>query len=88
MSRTKVRAPGIVELEVRGAGLRPDLQARVTRAGVGMAGVTLVRQKFVDSRLFLVVLRLERRAQGGAFELGFDDPRGGSISGLIVTVSP
>jgi DNA-binding beta-propeller fold protein YncE len=85
---TEVRAPGAVELQVRGAGLRPDLQARITRAGVGMPGVTLVRQKFVDSTLFLVVLRLERRAPAGAFELGFDDPRGGSIAPLKLTVRP
>jgi len=86
VSRTEVRAPGIVELEVRGAGLRADLQARVTRAGVGIAGVELVRQRFLGPTLFLVVLRLERRARAGAFDLGFDDPRGGSIAPLTVTL--
>jgi hypothetical protein len=53
-----------------------------------MPGVTLVRQKFVDSTLFLVVLRLERDARAGAFELGFDDPRGGTIAPLTLTVRP
>jgi DNA-binding beta-propeller fold protein YncE len=87
-SRTEVRAPGVVELEVRGTGLRPDLQARVTRGGVGIDGVQLVRQKFVDSTLFVIVLRLERRARAGAFQLGLDDPRGGSIAPLTLTVVP
>jgi hypothetical protein len=73
---------------VRGTGLRPDLQARVTRGGVGIDGVQLVRQKFVDSTLFVIVLRLERRARAGAFQLGLDDPRGGSIAPLTLTVVP
>jgi len=85
-SRTEVRAPGVVELEVRGTGLRPDLQARVTRGGVGIDGVQLVRQKFVDSTLFVIVLRLERRARAGAFQLGLDDARGGSIAPLTLTL--
>ena len=50
--------------------------------------MTLVRQKFVDSTLFLVVLRLERGAPAGAFELGFDDPRGGTLAPLKLTVRP
>jgi len=86
LSRGDVRAPGIVELEVRGSGLRADLQARATRAGVGIDGVQLVRQRFVDSTLFLIVLRLERRARAGAFEVGFDDPRGGHIAPLTATI--
>ncbi len=88
MSPARVRAPGTAELEVRGAGFRPDLQARLTRGGVGVTGVTLVRQRFVDPTLFRVVLRLERRVSPGACELGFDDPRGGSIAPLTLTVLP
>ena len=85
-SPAAVRAPGTVELEVRGTGLRSDLQARVTRGGVGIPGVSLVRQKFMGPTRFLVVLRLERRASLGAFDLGFDDPRGGSIVPLTLAI--
>lgn len=88
VSPARVRAPGIVELEVRGTGLRPDLQARLTRGGVGVTGVTLVRQRFVDATFFRVVLRLDRRVSLGACELGFDDPGGGSIAPLTLTVLP
>jgi hypothetical protein len=35
---------------------------------------------------FLVVLRLERRATLGAFDLGFDDPQGSSIAPLTLAI--
>ena len=87
VSPSQVRAPGTFEVEVHGTGLRPDLQARLSRGGVGIPGVTLERQKFVDSTLFRVTIRLERRVSPGACELGFDDPRGGSVVPVGFAVS-
>ena len=87
VSPSQVRAPGTFDLEVRGSGLRPDLQARVTRGGVGVTGVTLERQRFMDSTSFRVTIRIERRVSPGACDLGFDDPRGGNIAPLRLTVA-
>jgi hypothetical protein len=88
VSPSQVRAPGVVELEVRGSGLRSDLQARVSRVGGGVPGVALLRQKFVDPTTFRLTIRLERRASAGPCDVGFDDPRGGSIASLRFAVSP
>jgi DNA-binding beta-propeller fold protein YncE len=87
VSPARVRAPGIVELEVRGVGFRPELQARLTRAGVGVLGVSLVGQRFVGPTLFKVVLRLDRQVSPGPIEVGFDDPGGGHILPLRLEVS-
>jgi hypothetical protein len=86
VSPSQLRAPGTFELEVRGSGLRPDLQARVSREGVGIPGVTLERQRFVDPTRFRVTIRLERRVSPGPCDLAFDDPRGGSLGPLHFTV--
>jgi len=86
VSPSRVRGPGTFELEVRGSGLRPDLQAHVSRGGVGVSGVALGRQRFVDPTLFRITIRLERQGSPGKCDIGFDDPRGGSIPPVSLTV--
>ncbi|HEX9187860.1 MAG TPA: hypothetical protein VGB87_12340, partial [Vicinamibacteria bacterium] len=87
VSPSQIRAPGVVELEVKGRGLRPDLQARVSRGGVGVPGLSLVRQRFVDATTFRVTIELQRRASPGACEVSFQDARGETIGPLIVTLT-
>jgi len=87
VSPLTVRRTANALLDIRGSGLRPEHKARLSRAKGPLEGLTVVRQRYVDSTLVKVLLNLEPTAPPGVYTVSLVDEAGVSTNALTFTVS-
>jgi hypothetical protein len=80
LSPLSVRRPGRALLDLRGTGLRPDLQARIVAVREVPRGISVARQKWVNANLMTVLLELEGTVAPGAYAVALEDPSGGRLT--------
>lgn len=73
----RLRRGATVLVDVRGSDLRADLQPRILFKGRETpAGVQALGQRFVDSSLLKVMLKVDEQAREGSYTLALADARG------------
>jgi serine/threonine-protein kinase len=82
VSPLTVKRGGTTMLDLRGSGLRPDQQARIIKVKENTDGISVQRQKFMDSTLIKVLISLDPNVPPGAYAVALSDP-----SGLTNTLS-
>jgi hypothetical protein len=80
LSPLSVRRPGRALLDLRGTGLRPDLNARIVAVREVPRGISVARQKWVNANLMTVLLELEGTVTPGAYAVALEDPSGGQLT--------
>ena len=63
-------------LDLRGTGLRPDQQARIVKVKENTDGISIQRQKFMDSTLIRVLISLDPNVPPGAYAVALSDSAG------------
>ncbi len=77
-----LKRPATTILDVHGSGLRADHQAVVFKGKEIAPGISVVRQRLVNSGLVQVVLLVDASASPGTYTIAFTDPRGNSTNPL------
>ena len=80
LSPLSVRRPGRALLDLRGTGLRPDLQVRILAVREVPRGISVARQKWVNANLVTVLLELEGTVAPGAYAVALEDLSGGRLT--------
>jgi hypothetical protein len=87
VSPLSVKRPSTTMLDVRGTGLRPDHQARILKLKEAPAGISVVRQKFVDGTLVKVLVSLDESVVPGLYAVALADAQGTVTNSLSFTVA-
>jgi hypothetical protein len=87
LSPLSVRRPGRALLDLRGTGLRADLQARILPLREAPRGISVARQKWVSASLMTVLLELEETVTPGVYAVALEDPSGRRTKPLQFTVT-
>lgn len=87
VSPLSVRRGGQTMLDLRGSGLRPDQQARFVKVKEAPNGISVVRQKYVDSTLIKLLVNLEANMAPGAYAIALSDGAGAMTNTLSFTVA-
>jgi hypothetical protein len=87
LSPPAVRRPGKVLLDLRGTGLRSDLLVRVVALREMPRGITVARQKWVSGNLMTVLLELDADVKPAVYAIALEDPTGGPLKSLELTVT-
>jgi hypothetical protein len=87
VSPLSVKRPSTIMLDLHGTGLRPNLQARILKVKDVPSGISVVGQKFVDSTLMKVLVKLDESVSPGAYAVAVADPEGSLSNGLSFTVA-
>ncbi len=82
VSPLTVKRGGTTMLDLRGTGLRPDQQARIIKVKENTDGISVQRQKYMDSTLIKVLLSLDPNVPPGSYAVALSDS-----SGLTNTLS-
>jgi hypothetical protein len=82
-----LKRPATTILDVHGSGLRADHQAVVFKGKEVAPGISVVRQRLVNSGLMQVVLLVDASASPGTYTIAFTDPRGTSTNPLRFDVA-
>jgi hypothetical protein len=80
LSPLSVRRPGRALLDLRGTGLRPDLNARIVAVREVPRGISVARQRWVNANLMTVLLELEGTVTPGAYAVALEDPSAGRLT--------
>lgn len=87
VSPLSLKRPSTTMLDIRGTGLRPNLQARILKVKDIPNGISVVGQKFVDSTLMKILVKLDETVAPGAYAVAVADPEGSLSNGLNFTVA-
>jgi hypothetical protein len=87
ISPVQVKRGGTAIFDVRGTALRPDHKAMISKIKERTDGIQVVRQKFVNSGLVQVIVRLDETTTPGVFGLALADESGAYSNTLSFTVA-
>jgi hypothetical protein len=76
LSPLSVKRPGRVLIDLRGAGLRSDLQVRVLQVKETPRGITVVRQRWTSPTLLSALLELDGTVAPGVYAIALEDASG------------
>ena len=76
VSPLTVKRGGTTMLDLRGTGLRPDQQARIIKIKENTDGISVQRQKFMDSTLIKVLISLDQNVPPGPYAVALSDSAG------------
>jgi hypothetical protein len=76
VSPLTVKRGGTTMLDLRGSGLRPDQQARIIKVKENTDGISVQRQKFMDSTLIKVLISLDPNVPPGPYAVALSDSTG------------
>jgi Protein kinase domain len=85
VSPLTVKRGGTTMLDLRGTGLRPDQQARIIKVKENTDGISVQRQKYMDSTLIRVLISLDPNVPPGPYAVALSDA-GGLTNTLPFTV--
>jgi hypothetical protein len=87
VSPLQVKRGATTILDVRGTGLRANQTATVLKIKETPNGISVVRQKFVNSGLIQVIVKLDDTAAPGSYGLAMADAAGTHSNTLTFTVA-
>jgi len=87
ISPLTIKRPSTTIFDVHGTGLRADLRATLLKIKDAPNGISVLRQKLVNSTLVQVVVKVEEGTTPGLYGLSMADSRGGFSNTLSFTVA-
>jgi hypothetical protein len=87
VSPLSVKRPGRVLIDLRGAGLRSDLQVRVLPVKETPRGITVLRQKWTSPTLLSVLLELDGSVTPGVYAIALEDASGMRTNALQLQIA-
>jgi Protein kinase domain len=87
ISPLTIKRPSTTIFDVHGTGLRADLKATLLKIKDAPNGISILRQKLVNSTLVQIVVKVDEGTTPGPYGLSMADSRGGFSNTLSFTVA-
>jgi hypothetical protein len=87
ISPLTIKRPSTTIFDVHGTGLRADLKATLLKIKDAPNGISILRQKLVNSTLVQIVVKVDEGTAPGLYGLSMADSRGGYSNTLSFTVA-